>query len=338
MGGYIGSTGYINYGIAALNGILIFYKSNRVKNTWFIIYLVTAIILYFLEPVISKGMVPLSDSLTAIMFANNFILISGMVMLSANYFLNIIRKEKLKSDILIRNILPESVVNELNTKGRSQPILVPAATTIFMDFVGFTRISHKMSPERLVDTLNDYFTSFDIIFREHRVEKLKTIGDGYMAVAGLPETNNSHPVDVALAAMKIIRYMQSKNEESNMGWDIRIGIHTGSMIAGIIGESKFSYDVWGDSVNLCSRLETASKPGFINVSHEFMEYTSAFFEFERRGLVEIKNSEPVLMYFLVDIKEELRAAHFCPNHKFYQQYEEYAKMPFARRQKERVLS
>ena len=334
MGGYIGSTGYINYGIAALSGILIFYKSYKLKNTWFIIYLVTAIILFFLEPVISKGMVPLSDSLTTIMFVNNFILISGMVMLSANYFIKIIRREKLKSDLLIRNILPEIVVNELNQHGRSHPIMVPWATAIFMDFVGFTKITQKMEPQELVSVLNEHFTNFDQIFREHKVEKLKTIGDGYMAVGGLPETNHSHPVDVALAAIKILIYMKNKKDK-NIDWNIRIGIHTGPMVAGIIGETKFSYDVWGGSVNLCSRLETASKPGFINVSQEFMEYTNEFFEFEPRGLVEIKNCEPTRMYFLTDIKEQLRSAHFRPNSRFFELYEKYARAPFADLKKEK---
>jgi adenylate cyclase len=336
MGGYIGSTGYINYGIAALNGILIFYKSGKLKIGWYLIYVATAIILYFLEPVISKGMTPLSDSLTTIMFFNNFILISGMVMLSASYFFKIIRKEKLKSDLLIRNILPEAVVNELNDHGRSNPIMVQSATAIFMDFVGFTRITKKMEPQELVSILNEHFTHFDQIFRQHNVEKLKTIGDGYMAVGGLPETNNSHPLDVALAAMKILRYMKNKNN-LNIDWNIRIGIHTGPMVAGIIGETKFSYDVWGGSVNLCSRLETASKPGFINVSHEFMEYTNEFFEFEPRGLIEIKNSEPARMYFLTDIKESLRSGPFQPNNRFLEMYEKYARAPFVNRPKEKII-
>ncbi|ULQ53219.1 adenylate/guanylate cyclase domain-containing protein [Flavihumibacter fluvii] len=324
MGGYIGSTGYIFYGIAVLNGVQIFYKTNTQKNTWFVIYVITAIVLFFLEPVISKGMVPLSDELNTVMFVNNFILISGIVMLSVNYFISIIRKEKLKADILIRNILPASVVDQLNTQGKSNPIMVPSATAIFMDFVGFTRITHKMEAQELVSILNEHFTNFDKIFRSHKVEKLKTIGDGYMAVGGLPETNLTHPLDVALAAMQILLYMENKNKNKEIDWNIRIGIHTGPMVAGIIGETKFSYDVWGSSVNLCSRLETASKPGFINVSHEFMECTRDFFDFEARGLVDIKNSEPARMYFLTDIREPLRSGHFQPNSRFYALYEQYS--------------
>jgi class 3 adenylate cyclase len=326
MGGYIGSTGYINYGIAALNGILIFYKSHRLKNTWFVIYLCTALALYFLDPMISRGSVPLPDSLNVIMFVNNFILISGMVMLSANYFLRIIQKEKLKSDLLIRNILPDVVATELKEVGRSRPIMVSSATAIFMDFVNFTRITQAMEPQQLVSVLNEHFTRFDQIFLNHKVEKLKTIGDGYMAVGGLPELNRTHPLDVGLAAMEILGYMET-NKRSGINWDVRIGIHTGPMVAGIIGETKFSYDVWGSTVNLSARLEGASKPGAINVSHEYMQLTKEFFDFESRGLIEIKNSAPAQMYFLTGIKESLRSAPLLPDSRFFERYVEYANAP-----------
>ncbi len=327
MGGYIGSVLYINYVFAILSGVPMFYKRKVDRVVWYCVYIVTAIVLFVLEPVISKGMVPLPDDLILLTHVNNFVLIASMIFLSINYYTNIIQTEKLKSDTLIHNILPKSVVNELNTQGRSRPIMVPRATAIFMDFVGFTRITQTMGPEELVAILNEHFTSFDHIFQEHGVEKLKTIGDGYMAVGGLPIQNNTHPVDVALAAMKVVRYMQAKNSEHHMEWNIRIGIHTGPMVAGIIGETKFSYDVWGSTVNLCSRLETASKPGGINVSYEFMECTQAFFEFEPRGQIEVKNAGSVSMYFLTDIKEALRTDHFTPNSRFFELYEKYALHP-----------
>ncbi|RYY20897.1 MAG: adenylate/guanylate cyclase domain-containing protein [Chitinophagaceae bacterium] len=328
MGGYIGSTGYINYGIAALNGILIFYKNHRLKNTWFLIYIFTALTLYFLDPVISRGSVPLPDGLIVIMFVNNFILISGMVMLSANYFLGIIQNEKLKSDQLIRNILPDVVAKELKDHGRSLPIMVSSATAVFMDFVNFTRITQSMEPQQLVSVLNEHFTRFDQIFLHHKVEKLKTIGDGYMAVGGLPELNDTHPLDVGLAAIEILHYMDS-TKANGFEWDVRIGIHTGPMVAGIIGETKFSYDVWGSTVNLASRLESASKPGTINVSREFVELTKEFFEFEQRGMIEIKNSAPTEMFFLTDIKSSLRSDHFLPNSRFFERYRTYPEMPYS---------
>ncbi|MFZ4544771.1 MAG: adenylate/guanylate cyclase domain-containing protein [Saprospiraceae bacterium] len=320
MGGFIGSVVYIFYAIPALVGVQMFYEDKMTKRRWLILYLATSIVLYFLEPIISVGMVPLPERIVLLTFLNNFILITIMVVLAINYYKNQIMEEKRKTDLLIRNILPESVVNELNEKGKSIPILTQSATAIFMDFVGFTAITRNMLPTELVSILNDYFTSFDQIFKEHNVEKLKTIGDGYMAVGGLPIPNKTHTIDVALAALKILMYMEEKNRDRSIPWNIRIGIHTGPMVAGIIGESKFSYDVWGSSVNLASRLESSGKSGAINVSYDFMVSTKDFFDFEDRGLIEIKNVEPTRMYFLLDIKPELKQDHFTPNTQFFEMY------------------
>lgn len=319
MGGFVGSVLYIFYAIPVVSGAQILYEKKADRMAWYIVFLITAVILYFLEPVISQGMVPLPDRVILLTYINNFILLSSLVFLAINYYTNILRTEKQKSDILIRNILPDSVVNELNTEGKSKPVMIPSATAIFMDFVGFTRITSEMAPQQLVSILNEHFTKFDQIFKAHNVEKLKTIGDGYMAVGGLPVQNQTHPLDVCLAAVKVLKYI----EEDAGNWNLRIGIHTGPMIAGIIGESKFTYDVWGNSVNLSSRLETASMPGCINVSEEVMEATRDFFEFESRGHIEIKNSKPLPMYFIVDIKEPLKSGHFQPNEAFMKKYQQY---------------
>ncbi len=319
MGGFVGSVVYIFYAIPVMSGAQILYEKKADRMAWYIVFLITAVILYFLEPAISEGMVLLPERIILLTYINNFILISSLVFLAINYYANILRSEKHKSDTLIRNILPDSVVNELNTHGKSKPVMITSATAIFMDFVGFTRITSEMAPQELVSILNEHFTKFDQIFKEHKVEKLKTIGDGYMAVGGLPVQNLTHPLDVCLAAVKVLKYIQ----EDTRNWNLRIGIHTGPMIAGIIGESKFSYDVWGDSVNLSSRLETASMPGCINVSEEVMEATLEFFEFEPRGHIEIKNSNPLPMFFIVDIKEHLKSGYLQPNEAFMKKYQEY---------------
>jgi adenylate cyclase len=325
MGGYIGSVEYIMYGIPLLVGTQMFYKDKNIKMYWFLSYIIMAIVLYLLEPIISKNHSPLPDNIILFTKLNNFVLIAALVVLSINYFLGVIRAEKQKSDALIRNILPSTVVDELNSLGISHPVLIPKATVIFMDFVGFTAITQKMTPLELVAILNEHFVNFDTIFKKHNIEKLKTIGDGYMAVGGLPEINHSHPLDVALAGLKILNYMDNKVKD--LDWNIRIGIHTGPMVAGIIGETKFSYDVWGHTVNLCSRLETAGKQGEINVSEDFYEYTKNFFEFEQRGYIDIKNSDPVKMYLLKDLKPHLKTKKFHPNSKFYEDFKIYSTTP-----------
>lgn len=325
LGGYIGSSGYINYGIAALIGIHIFYEKGQ-KLIWFFLYIITAIVLYFLEPTISQGVEILPVSFRRLAFANDFVLMSCMVFLSIRYFTNKIRDEKAKSDVLIHSILPESVVEELKTKGKSDPIHVNYATILFIDFVNFTRMTDGMSPEKLVSTLNEHFIRFDSILDKHNVEKLKTIGDGYMAVGGLPEINNTHPVDVALVAFEILNYLEEWNAHHEDSWEIRIGIHSGSMVAGIIGKSKFSYDVWGSSVNLSSRLETSSHAGQINVSKQFIDSCGDFFEFEPRGFVDIKNIGSVEMFFLKDIKASLRSGRYQPNAEFDKLYNAYSQI------------
>lgn len=323
MGGYIGSVEYIMYGIPILVGTQMFYKNKTVKMLWFASYILMAIVLYLLEPIVSKNHIPLPDNIILFTKLNNFIMIASLMVLSINYFLRVIRAEKQKSDALIRNILPSTVVDELNSLGLSHPVLIPKATIIFMDFVGFTRLTQQMSPEELVKILNEHFVSFDKIFKMHYVEKLKTIGDGYMAVGGLPEINNSHTLDVALAGLKVLDYM--KNKVKDLDWNIRIGIHTGPMVAGIIGETKFSYDVWGHTVNLCSRLESAGKPGCINVSEDFYQITKDFFDFEERGYIDIKNSDPVKMYLLKDLKSHLKTKEYHPNTSFYELYNTFSK-------------
>lgn len=324
MGGYIGSTGYIFYGILVLNGMQLFFKDNAVKNAWYGLYMITAIVLYYLEPVVSKDFVPVSREFVLITYLNMFILIGSLTMLSTGYLLRIIKREQAKYEKLIRNILPESVVDEINEHQTYAPISVPLATVIFMDFVNFSKNTFSLSPNEIVAALNLHFSEFDQIFKDHNVEKLKTIGDGYMAVGGLPIQNQTHALNVGLAALSILKYVyELKKEKKLYDWDLRIGIHSGPMVAGIIGKTKFSYDVWGNSVNLCARFETTSKANCINVSQDYMRLTADFFDFEERGLIEIKNGEPTLMYFLKDIKQELRKEQYKPNDLFYEKYKAY---------------
>ncbi len=314
MGGYIGSTGYILYGILILNGVQLFYKILRHKYLWYALYMLTALILFFLEPIISQGMVPVSKEFVLVTYLNSFVLIASIVMLSTDYFIRRINAEKQKSDLLIRNILPESVVQQLNETEIYEPILIPSATTIFTDFVNFSKNTFHLNPQEIVKTLNQHFSVFDEIFKQNNVEKLKTIGDGYMAVGGVPLQNKTHCVDVGKAALEILAYiLEQKNNNQLYDWELRIGIHTGTMVAGIIGKTKFSYDVWGNSVNLCARLEASSQANKINVSKEFMEKTKDFFEFKPRGFIEIKHGEPIEMYFLLDFKESLKSSNNTPN-------------------------
>lgn len=221
---------------------------------------------------------------------------------------SIIEKEKDRSENLLLNILPSETAEELKEKGETEAKYYDSVTILFTDFKGFTSISATMSPRELVKEIHECFKMFDIIMTRHGIEKIKTIGDAYMAAGGLPKTNNSHHTDVARAALEIRAYMESlrrKREAENRAFfEIRIGIHTGPVVAGVVGIKKFAYDIWGDTVNIASRMESNSEAGRINISESTYDLIKDNFECEYRGELEAKNRGMLKMYFLNDAKGE----------------------------------
>lgn len=210
--------------------------------------------------------------------------------------------EKKKSDTLLLNILPEEIAEELKSNGKSEPQHFDQATVLFTDFKGFTSVAAQMSPQELVETLNECFSAFDGIIESHNMEKIKTIGDAYMCAGGVPVKNTTNPTDAVQAAIEMLQWVDKWNErrsaEGKNRWEIRVGIHTGELVAGVIGSKKFAYDVWGDAVNVASRMESSSEPGKINVSAATHDYIKAQFNFEYRGEIEVKNRGAIGMYFL----------------------------------------
>ncbi|MDX1629403.1 MAG: adenylate/guanylate cyclase domain-containing protein, partial [Fulvivirga sp.] len=204
-----------------------------------------------------------------------FLIFLGLIGLFHRYrFINkikkVIEKEKDRSENLLLNILPADTAEELKEKGEAEAKQYDSVSILFTDFKGFTSISTTMSPRELVKEIHECFKMFDIIMSRYGVEKIKTIGDAYMAAGGLPKVNDSHPVDVARAALDIREYMnklqEKRKKENRPFFEIRIGIHTGPVVAGIVGIKKFAYDIWGDTVNVASRMESNSEAGKINIS------------------------------------------------------------------------
>ncbi len=205
--------------------------------------------------------------------------------------------EKKRAEALLLNILPARAAKELTEKGAVDPRYFEDVTIMFTDFVGFTLSTEKLAAEELVHALNDYFTAFDHISRRYGLEKLKTIGDSYMCLSGLPVRNPAHPVDVVMAAFEMLHAVNERRAVNPQGWGVRIGIHTGPVVAGVVGIEKFAFDIWGDSVNYSSRMESSGSPNRINMSERTWSRVKDFFDCEHRGRVQTKDKREVDMYF-----------------------------------------
>ncbi|MBE7411851.1 MAG: cache domain-containing protein [Leptospiraceae bacterium] len=230
--------------------------------------------------------------------------------------------ERQKSDQLLLNILPEEVAVELKQKGQVEPNYFENATILFTDFKGFTQIAEILTPRELIKELDGCFSQFDNITERYNLEKLKTIGDSYMCAGGLPKSNKTHAIDACLASLEIRAFMnQMKDIKKSLGlpfWELRIGIHSGPVIAGVVGEKKFNYDVWGDTVNMASRMESSGATGEINISSTTHNLVNHYFECRFRGEVEAKNKGKVQMYYLDRIRPEYSqdSEGLIPNDKF----------------------
>lgn len=228
--------------------------------------------------------------------------------------------EKEKTEALLANVLPKNTADELMAKGKATKIKYNFVTVLFSDIQGFTKIAEEMNPEVLIDELDKFFFHFDSVVEKYGIEKIKTIGDAYMCAGGIPEKNRTNPVEVILAALEMRRYMsklkRSSEVEGMQYWDIRIGIHTGTVVAGVVGHKKLSYDIWGDTVNTASRMESSGEAGKINISGTTYEFVKDFFTCEFRGKMPVKYKGELEMYFVTDIIPDLRDENGGPNKKF----------------------
>ncbi len=212
-----------------------------------------------------------------------------------------LEEEKEKSDNLLLNIFPSEIAQELKEKGIIEPREYKLVTLLFTDFQGFTKLASQMTPGRLLQELNEIFNTFDLIIQKYSLEKLKTIGDSYMVGGGFPQVSEDHAVKIINAAFDMLDYLQKRNAASQFKWQMRLGAHSGNVVAGVVGKYKYTYDVWGETVNIASRLERYSLPGKINVSGQTYELIKNHFTCKSMGHLQVSD-KVIETYFVIDRK------------------------------------
>jgi class 3 adenylate cyclase len=232
--------------------------------------------------------------------------------------MDVLLREKDKSDRLLADLLPKGTAEELKSKGRAKSQKFEMVTVLFSDIQGFSHIAEEMNPEILIDELDKFFFHFDSVVEKYNIEKIKTIGDAYMAAGGIPQKNTTNPVEVVLAGIEMQYYMAELKKSKADIWDLRIGIHTGPVISGVVGHKRLSYDIWGDTVNTASRMESSGEAGRVNISGVTYALVKDYFICEYRGKLPVKYKGNIDMYFVNGLRPELSVdLHGIPNRRFF---------------------
>ena len=289
----------LNYIIAAAVPFLIFDLS-RIKLilTIALSALVFHIAAWFMFPADEVTLIA-KPFLLANLYVNSALTVFCIVAVVAFYAMTLVRRAEAQTDALLKNILPESVADKLMIEpDRAIADSFKQATVLFADLVGFTPLSKGLGAEQTVNLLNDIFTEFDQLALKYELEKIKTIGDAYMVAAGIPDPTDDHEGKMARFALDMLGKIQEISQSYDAALNLRIGIQTGPVTAGVIGRRKFAYDVWGDTVNLASRMESHGVVGKIHVTADYKARLDGSFKFEPRGIIQVKGIGEVETWFL----------------------------------------
>jgi adenylate cyclase len=300
LGGFVPSSGVVLWSFTAPLGALLF-SGRREALRWFTAFLVLMALAGALDPVLANKTAEIPTSLIILFFVLNVLGVTGTCFFLLQYFVRerdiaaaMVAAERERSERLLLNVLPQPIAERLKSGESVIADGVSEVGVLFADIAGFTPLSETMAPEDVVRLLDEAFTVFDGLAAEHHLEKIKTIGDAYMAASGLLQPSTRHAEDLAEMALAMQREVRRLG-----GLQLRIGIDIGPVVAGVIGRSKFIYDLWGDTVNTASRMESHGIPGAIQVTERAYACLAAAFEFEERGVVDVKGKGSMRTYLLI---------------------------------------
>ncbi|MCP3976657.1 MAG: adenylate/guanylate cyclase domain-containing protein [bacterium] len=293
LGGYSNSGGYMAWGIIVC-AFAVIIQSKRFTITITGFYVVTAVVLVFLESSLSDGRLDPDPLVPAILAADFFVISLLMLVPGLSQLLGLLAAERARSESLLLNVLPPSIATRLKAESGVIAEAYDQCTVLFADIAGFTAHSRNVSAEALVEELNGIFSAFDALVDGAGLEKIKTLGDGYMVVAGAPVFRPDHVTAACDLGLAMIDTMGAIASDLN----IRIGINTGPAVGGVIGTSKFSYDLWGDTVNLASRMESFGVVGEVQVTQEVVDSAGDRYSFESVGTKDLKGEGPTQAYLL----------------------------------------
>ena len=312
LGDFVSSSAVIIWATFCPLGALAF-QNTRAAGYWLLLFIFCVVSVFFLQEKLFREKTDLPEELMSLFFVLNISAVTVLMFYLLRYFVNqndqvkeqlkreqaLLEIEQEKSEKLLLNILPVTIAERLKSGEKVIADEHDKAVILFADIVEFTNVSQHITPKTLVENLNKIFTHFDGLVDKYGMEKIKTIGDAYMVASGLNGINNDAVRNMADLALSMSADIQNYSLDGHTKCSLRIGIHIGSVTAGVIGSKKFSYDVWGDAVNTASRMESFSEAGKIQVSEEFYNYIKDDFECLHRGKVEIKGKGLMDLYFLI---------------------------------------
>ncbi|MGQ0442684.1 MAG: adenylate/guanylate cyclase domain-containing protein [Methylophilaceae bacterium] len=304
IGGYEASSGIAIWAILCPIGALMILGT-RQSTSWFILFALLAIISWKLNDQFAGNSLPIPKHIKDTFFLMNIMGTSCILYAVMRYFqsqkertLQELSLEQARSEKLLLNILPKSIAERLKDNDMRIADSHESVTVLFADIVGFTKLTASMPPAELVELLSQLFSRFDLLAAQHGLEKIKTIGDGYMVVGGAPMDLEGHANVIANLALEMQQALTMFNAQTGNSLEMRVGISSGAVVAGVIGTSKFAYDLWGDPVNMASRMEQTALPGSIQVSEATYKLIQNDHQLEARGLVQIKGKGEINTYLL----------------------------------------